>query len=95
MRRYHDPIDWLIAKAFGPLIARWHRRKVERLQASGLLSMGEEFERTFPDHCAYCSYTRWVNTEHGQSLKVEPHRCREGKSPPCPLPRATVRRFPK
>jgi hypothetical protein len=44
-----------------------------------------------PGRCMYCSYTRWANTEQGQNLKLEPHNCPEGNSPPAPLPVARIR----
>ena len=43
-----------------------------------------------PDKCYYCSYTRWANEERDQNLKIGPHRCIEGNSPPHKLPKAKV-----
>jgi hypothetical protein len=91
MRRDRDAIDWLISKTLGPFIARWHRRRVEREVDAGYDDNSyREWKSLNPGRCMYCAYTKWANEEHGQSLKIEQHRCREGNSPPHPLPRARV-----
>jgi hypothetical protein len=94
MRRDRDPLDWLLAVTIGPFIARWHRGRVqkrdEQHDAFAIYYGVADWHRENPGRCMYCAYTRWANEEHGQKLKIGVHRCREGNSPPMPLPKARV-----
>jgi hypothetical protein len=75
----------------------WFRRAIAWIGSMGMPSHGfsedaiRQWKSFNPGRCMYCSYTRWANTEHGQNLKLEPHNCIEGNSPPAPLPIARIR----
>lgn len=75
----------------------WLRRAIAWLGSMGPPSSGfteqdiRQWRLINPGRCMYCSYTRWANTEQGQSLKLEPHNCIEGNGPPAPLPVARIR----
>lgn len=68
----------------------WQRRIAREQQHETWTAEFVEWKRAYPDRCMYCGYTSWANREHGVKLKLEPHRCVEGNSPPHPLPRAKV-----
>lgn len=64
----------------------WWRRLVVWLRLKPPIWITDDDVRMWrslnPGRCMYCSYTRWANTEQGQNLKLEPHNCPEGNSPP-------------
>ena len=49
-----------------------------------------QWKRNHPDRCLYCAYTHWANSKQLMKLKLDPHTCVEGNSPPHPLPTAKV-----
>ncbi len=92
VRRKLDLFDYLIRWTLGPFIAKWHRRRIEReVIATSSSNSYRQWRTLNPGRCMYCAYTRWANSEHGQSLRLEAHPCVEGNGPAMPLPKATVR----
>ncbi len=81
-------IDWVLRR----IAARYWRWRVARNEEREATWTAEfmEWKRENPDRCMYCAYTRWARDEQGVKLKLEPHDCAEGKSPPHPLPTAKV-----
>jgi len=79
-----DLLHWVVARFW-----RWRitRREPDLARWDAAFMA---WKREHPDRCMYCAYTHWANTEQGMKMKLEPHHCVEGKSPPHPLPRAKV-----
>jgi len=60
----------------------WRRRRSEHAkQLVRVLALP-------PNKCMYCAYRRWANEKQGMRLKLEPHHCVEGNSPPGELERS-------
>lgn len=76
-----------IILALAGLVIRW---QFELWCEARRKEMFEEFERTFPDSCAVCSYTRHLRQNGIDTGPTPAHRCKrrlrqlypDGKAPP-------------
>lgn len=76
------------------IVAKIWRSRIARRESDRAKWTAEfmAWKREHPDRCMYCAYTRWANDTQRMRMKIAPHACVEGNSPPHPLPRATARR---
>lgn len=83
------PVSWWIVLGVLVVLALLIVKLVRRLQLDAAARMLDEFMRAFPDKCPICSFHQ--HQLFFENRPLPPHECKEGKSPPWPLPQARSR----